>query len=219
MIQVTHIKKKYRKKVVLEDISFTIHPGEIAAIIGENGSGKSTLLKILAGVIKPDSGEFSFYGKQNNQSKLCGYVPQENPLLEDLTVRDNLFLWGGKDALQQKWILEEFQLENLLNTTVKQLSGGMKRRLSIASAMLKNPAVLLLDEPTAGLDFHYKEQILSWLKSYQKKNGIVIIVTHDESEIMNADRCILIESGKAAEIKKETISEDTIKQMINQKYL
>ena len=66
MIQVAHIKKKYRKKVVLEDISFTIHPGEIVAIIGENGSGKSTLLKILAGVIKPEKGDISFYGKQNN---------------------------------------------------------------------------------------------------------------------------------------------------------
>lgn len=219
MIQVAHIKKKYRKKVVLEDINFTIDPGEIVAIVGENGCGKSTLLKILAGIIKPDKGEYSFYGTQKNHSKICGYVPQENPLLEDLSVRDNLFLWGGKNALQQKWILEEFQLENLLDTTVKQLSGGMKRRLSIASAMLKKPVILLLDEPTAGLDFYYKEQILSWINSFKKKNGIVIIVTHDEAEIMNADRCLLIDEGKVVELKKDTLSEEKIKQMINQRYL
>lgn len=219
MIQVAHIKKKYRKKMVLEDINFTINPGEIVAIIGENGCGKSTLLKILAGVIKPDEGDFSFFETHNNHNKICGYVPQENPLLEDLSVRDNLFLWGGKNALQQKSILEEFQLEDLLDTTVKQLSGGMKRRLSIASAMLKSPVILLLDEPTAGLDFYYKEQMLAWMNSFKKKNGIVLMVTHDEDEIMNADRCILIENGKAVELEKETLSEDKIKQMINQKYL
>ena len=219
MIQVTHLKKRYGKKVVLEDINFTIQPGECVAIIGENGCGKSTLLKILAGVIKADDGTYSFYGKQNNQSRVCGYVPQENPLLEDLTVRDNLYLWGGKAALNQKLFLEEFQLENILDTTVKQLSGGMKRRLSIACTMFKNPAILLLDEPTAGLDLHYKEQIFSWIESYHKKNGIVIMVTHDEAEIMNADRCFLIEAGKVIELAKEDLSMNKMKQMINKRYL
>lgn len=219
MIQVTHLKKRYGKKVVLEDINFTIHPGECVAIIGENGCGKSTLLKILAGVIKADEGTFSFYGKTNNKSGICGYVPQENPLLEDLSVKDNLFLWGGKAALHEQWILEEFQLQNLLDTIVKELSGGMKRRLSIACAMFKTPSVLLLDEPTAGLDLYYKEQIFSWIKSYQKRNGIVMLVTHEENEILNADRCFLIEAGKVIELKKEELSINRIKQIINKRYL
>ena len=90
MIQVTHIKKRYGKKVVLEDITFSVKPGECVAIIGENGCGKSTLLKIMADVMKADSGEYSYYGKTKNVNKLCGYVPQENPLLEDLSVKDNL---------------------------------------------------------------------------------------------------------------------------------
>lgn len=219
MIQVAHIQKNYGKKVVLEDINFTVKPGECVAIIGENGCGKSTLLKILAGVIKADAGEYSYYGKKKDKSKLCGYVPQENPLLEDLTVKDNLFLWGGTQALQNHWILEEFQLQELLQTPVSNLSGGMKRRLSIACAMLKNPAILLLDEPTAGLDFYYKEQILTWIKSYQRKNGIVVIVTHEEQEIRNADRCLSITSGKIIELKKEQLTEKSIKEMIHKKYV
>lgn len=219
MIQVAHIQKKYGKRTILEDINFTVRPGECVAIIGENGCGKSTLLKILADVIKADAGEFSFYGKQKEKEKLCGYVPQENPLLEDLTVKDNLFLWGGKNAIHQHWVLEEFQLQELFHTPVKKLSGGMKRRLSIACAMLKNPPILLLDEPTAGLDFFYKEQILDWITSYQKKNGIVVIVTHEEQEIMHANRCLLIESGKVVELKKEELSENLIKEIIYKKYV
>ena len=219
MIQVTHIKKKYGKKVVLEDITFSVHPGECVAIIGENGCGKSTLLKIMAGVMKADAGEYSYYGKKKDTNKLCGYVPQENPLLEDLSVKDNLFLWGGKNALQQTEVLEEFQLKELLDTSVKNLSGGMKRRLSIACSMLKMPSVLLLDEPTAGLDLFYKEQILAWIKSYQEKNGMVLIVTHEEQEILSATRCLLMEDGKIIELKKEELTEEKIREIIYKKHM
>jgi len=219
MIQVTHIKKKYGKKVVLEDVTFAVNPGECVAIIGENGCGKSTLLKFMAGVMNADAGEFSYYGKKKNKNKLCGYVPQENPLLEDLSVKDNLFLWGGKTVMNQKEVLEEFQLMELLDTPVKKLSGGMKRRLSIACSMLKMPSILLLDEPTAGLDLFYKEQILAWIKSYQEKNGMVIIVTHEEQEILSADRCLLMEAGKMIELKKEDLSEDKIREIIYRKYM
>lgn len=219
MIQVTHIKKRYGKKVVLEDITFSVKPGECVAIIGENGCGKSTLLKIMADVMKADSGEYSYYGKTKNVNKLCGYVPQENPLLEDLSVKDNLFLWGGKSAMEQEEVLREFQLTEILDTPVKKLSGGMKRRLSIAATMLKLPSILLLDEPTAGLDLFYKEQILAWIKSYQEKNGIVLIVTHEEQEILSADRCLLMEDGKMIELKKEELSKEKIREIIYKKYM
>lgn len=218
MIQVTHVKKKYGKKEVLVDITFSVKPGECVAIIGENGCGKSTLLKILAGVLKADAGDFSYYEKTKDKCNLCGYVPQENPLLEDLSVKDNLFLWGGKIKMEHQEILEEFQLADLMNTTVKKLSGGMKRRLSIACSMLKTPSILLLDEPTAGLDFFYKEHILEWIKSYQQKNGIVLIVTHDEQEILSADRCLLMEEGKMVELEKDNLTEEKIREIIYKKY-
>lgn len=219
MIQVTHIKKKYGKKVVLEDITFTVKPGEYVAIIGENGCGKSTLLKIMADVMKADAGDVSYFGKTKDKNRLCGYVPQENPLLEDLSVKDNLFLWGGKNVMQQKNVLEEFQLMDILETPVKKLSGGMKRRLSIACSMLKMPSILLLDEPTAGLDFFYKEQILDWIKSYQEKNGMVLVVTHEEQEILNADRCLLMETGKITELNTDELTERKIREIIYKKYM
>lgn len=220
MVEVSHIRKRYGKKVILEDITFAVKSGECVAIIGKNGCGKSTLLKVLAGVIKAESGEISFYGenKLRKRNKLCGYVPQENPLLEQLTVKDNLYLWGGKRALLQQDILEEFQLQQMLHMPVEKLSGGMKRRLSVACALLEEPSILLLDEPTAALDFFYKEQMLNWIKSYQRKNGIVIIVTHEEQEILNADRCLIMEDGRIRELKSEEMNLANIREMICEKY-
>ena len=220
MIEVTHIQKKYGKNVVLEDITFQVKPGESVAIIGKNGCGKSTLLKILAGVLNADSGDFYYYNqnKPKKRSQFCGYVPQENPLLEQLSVKDNLFLWGGKTAMLQEWVLKDFQLQELLSTPVERLSGGMKRRLSIACALMKNPSILLLDEPTAALDFFYKEHMLNWLQSYKEKNGIVIMATHEEQEIFSADRCFLMEYGTLKELNKNELSAKAIKEIIYEKY-
>ena len=221
MVEVSHIRKRYGKKVVLDDVTFTVSPGECVTIIGKNGSGKSTLLKILAGVIRSESGSFTFYkeSRPSVRSQFCGYVPQENPLLEQLSVKDNLFLWGGKDAVKQRRILEDFQLQEYLQTPVERLSGGMKRRLSIACALIKNPPVLLMDEPTASLDFYYKEHLANWMKSYQRMNGSVIMSTHDQLEIMNADRCLLLENGKITELKKEELTADTVKKFIYENYM
>ena len=107
MVEVAHIKKRYGKRVILEDITFSVNPGESIALIGKNGCGKSTLLKILAGVLNAQSGDFYYYNqnKPKKRSQFCGYVPQENPLLEQLTVKDNLFLWGGRQAMLQQWVL------------------------------------------------------------------------------------------------------------------
>ena len=220
MVEVSHIRKRYGKKVVLDDVTFTVSPGECVTIIGKNGSGKSTLLKILAGVIRAESGSFTFFKESipSVRSRFCGYVPQENPLLEQLSVKDNLFLWGGKNVAKQKQVLEEFQLHKYLQTPVERLSGGMKRRVSIACALMKNPPVLLMDEPTASLDFYYKEHLANWIKSYQRINGCVIMSTHDQQEIMKSDRCLLLENGKITELKKEELTVDTVKKIIYENY-
>ena len=100
MIEVTQIRKSYGKKKVLSDITFQVKPGECVAIAGKNGCGKSTLMQIMAGILKPDGGELCYFGKKaayksSTFRRFCGYVPQENPLMEELTVQDNLKLWGG----------------------------------------------------------------------------------------------------------------------------
>lgn len=204
-VEMTGIVRQYRKKQVLRDLSFQVDCGSWIAIVGENGSGKTTLLKILAGASKPDSGTIRFFGNDAGKGtkafrKYCGYVPQENPLLEELSVLDNLKFWcmGKKQNLDR--VVEQFHLKELLHTPVEKLSGGMKRRLSIACALLELPPVLLLDEPTTALDIFYRESILDWLSEYQKGNGTVIMTSHEEEEIIRADRCLLMKEGRLIEL-------------------
>ena len=146
MIEVKHISKHYGKKQILKDISFQVNKGERVVIVGKNGSGKTTLLRIMSGLIKPDIGEIMYCGtaiKENRKlfKKYCGYVPQENPLIEELSVKDNLRLWS-KDKETCQNIIERFQLQDILKMQVMKLSGGMKRRLSIACSLLSNPEIL-----------------------------------------------------------------------------
>ena len=182
MIEVTQIRKSYGKKKVLSDITFQVKPGECVAIAGKNGCGKSTLMQIMAGILKPDGGELCYFGKKaayksSTFRRFCGYVPQENPLMEELTVQDNLKLWGGSHNTNTKELVAQFQLEPFL----------------------------LIDEPTTALDLYYKESIHQWMKTYQQKNGIILMTTHDESEIRNADRCLFMDEGKVQELDAEDI--------------
>lgn len=220
MIEVVHIQKRLGKKRVLNDISFQVKCGECVAIVGKNGCGKSTLLQIMAGVLRPDYGEISYFGKDALADKrvvrqYCGYVPQENPLMEELTVKDNIKLWAGSSREIRQKVIEQFQLEELMNQQVAKLSGGMKRRLGIACAMLQWPPVLLLDEPTSALDVYYKENIQQWIRQYQKMNGMVVMTTHDEREILSADRCLVMQEGTMLELDKDEISMERIWQAVS----
>lgn len=222
MINVSGLKKKYGKQTVLEDISFSANCGEKVVIVGMNGCGKSTLMQILAGVMKADAGSVSFFGNEaiGNMKvfrSFCGYVPQDNPLMEELTVKDNLLLWKGRDNSVRDMIISQFELKDILGKRVSELSGGMKRRLSIACALLKWPPILLLDEPTTALDLYYKNSIGQWINEYCKMNGIVIMTTHDESEILSADRCLFMENGKIRDVGKVTDITRILKELENGK--
>lgn len=218
MIEVKHISKHYGKKQILNDLSFQVEKGERVVIVGKNGSGKTTLLRIMSGLIKPDMGEIIYCGKTTKgNSKLfrkhCGYVPQENPLMEELSVKDNLRLWSNDKENCQN-IIERFQLQDILKMQVMKLSGGMKRRLSIACALLNKPEILILDEPTTALDLFYKDDILMWLKAYQNDGGVVLMTSHDETEILSADRCLVLSAGQLLEFKKDEISIEKIKAIV-----
>lgn len=219
MIEVSDIKKKYGKKSVLSDISFQANCGECVAIVGQNGCGKTTLMQILAGVVRPDGGSLSFFGcdpQKNIQifRKYCGYVPQELPLIGELSVRDNLRLWGAHRGEVYHKIVDSFQLEEIMKMPVDKLSAGMKRRLSIACALAEWPPILLLDEPVTALDLYYKESIEQWITEFKELNGIIIMTTHDEQEILNADRCLLMKDGRLIEIPKQTLSIEKLKEML-----
>ena len=218
MIEVQHISKKFGKKQILNDISFQVKSGERVVIVGKNGSGKTTLLRIMAGIIKADAGEIRYYGEKAGGNgkvfkKYCGYVPQENPLMDELSVSDNLKLWSGSKATKEQ-IIERFELQDMLKMQVNKLSGGMKRRLSIACALLTEPKILILDEPTTALDLYFKDDIMHWLKLFQKEGGVVLMTSHDTTEILNADRCLLMSAGQLSELKKEEISLDKVRAVV-----
>lgn len=197
MIQISNVCKSYKNKEILRDVSFTLQPGQMAALIGRNGSGKSTLLQIMSGMSALDAGNIVYFG--NNMSiknrkvfaKYCGYVPQTNGLMEEMSVQDNISLWTGKRGRPQEQLIKDFQLEKILKTPVYKLSGGMKRRVAIACAVANNPPILLMDEPTAALDREYSKLILEFMKDYLSTNGMLVIATHDDEEIGIAD--VLVE--------------------------
>lgn len=222
MLEVSGIRKRYGRKIILDGVSFHVECGERVAVIGRNGCGKTTLMQILAGVMKPDAGSLRYFGKDPQGRKeyfhkYCGYVPQELPLLEELNVRDNLRLWGVDRSEDSAGLIREFQLEELMKTTVSRLSGGMKRRLSSACALSGWPPILLMDEPTTALDLYYKDIIGSWMERFCAMNGMIIMTTHDEREISSCDRCLLMQEGHLTELSKEERKIDSIRGMLKRK--
>ena len=195
-ITVENIVKKYGGKTVLDGVSFETCSGKIVGILGSNGSGKSTLFSILAGVIGRNSGSFFCEGRdlfkeEKLRSGLVGYVPQGVPLIEELTAKDNLRLWYDGDTMKKELesgVLAMLGIDAFLTKRVSQLSGGMKKRLSIGGGVANGPKILMLDEPSAALDLVCKERISNYLRSFRDKGGIVLLATHDVQEIEMAAR-------------------------------
>lgn len=199
-IQISNIQKRYGRQQVLQGISLTAESGCCIGILGCNGSGKSTLLQILAGVLKPDSGSFMADGKNLwKHPGAVGYIPQGTPLLEELSARDNLRLWYSRAQLEAELnggVLQSLGIGDFLNKPVHTLSGGMKKRLSIGCAVAGRPPVLLLDEPTAALDLPCKQQIRRYLEVYKRSGGILLLTTHDISELDLCDQLYILQNGR-----------------------
>lgn len=212
MIEVDRISKSYGRRQVLAQISFHIDVGQCVGIAGANGCGKSTLLAILAGAMKPGGGRILYQGKPADSGRYrreMGYVPQGNPLLEELSVRDNLKLWykGSEKEWkreQDSGIIKVLELNPLLKTTAGKLSGGMKRRLSLACALINHPRFLILDEPGAALDVVCKEEIRQYLSDYLRQGGTVLMTSHEERELSLCDRLFLMRDGMLTQIPADT---------------
>lgn len=218
IIHVDNISKKYRNKTVLRNVCFDVFPGDCIGIVGANGSGKSTLLRILSGADKPDCGLLEYNGinllnKHKLFSDYIGYIPQDNPLFDNLTVADNLKLWyceTKRDFLKEceaGGALEVFGLMPYMKYEVSKLSGGMKKRLSIACSIAKNPPVLILDEPGASLDLVCKSDICRYLEKYRADGGTVIITSHEDKELALCTRMLLIKDTDINEIPVATPDE------------
>jgi len=205
MIEVYDVKKSYGRNEILKGVSLCANPGDMVAIIGRNGCGKSTFLKILAGI---DNGnrdsKILFFGKDASKNrklfrKYVGYLPQENPLFEDLSVADNISLWSGDLFWKKNDILDYLEIDKIKNKKVQTLSGGMKRRVAIGCALSNMPPILIMDEPTAALDIYYKKDILEFMKRFCAGNGTIIFATHDDSEIAASSKVLLMEDGMLKE--------------------
>lgn len=203
-VQILQIKKRYGKKQVLNGASLSTSSGTCVGILGTNGSGKSTLLRILAGVLRPDGGSFFRNGtdllkERTARAKTVAYVPQGTPLMGELSALDNLRLWYEKEQLQQsleEGVLRELGIHAFLKTPADQLSGGMKKRLSIGCAMANEPEILLLDEPTAALDLLGKERILRFFNGFRSRGGLLLLATHDRRELELCDSWYVLRQGR-----------------------
>ena len=211
MLELEKLQKSYRKNEVLRVVSITVKDGESVCFVGANGAGKSTLLKIIVGALKPDAGTILWNGKAVDGTFLSehvGYVPQENPLFEDLTVKDNLELWYANDKASLQKDLEDgwlfyFGMHKIYKKPVKKLSGGMKKRLSICCALAGDPDVLVMDEPGAALDLMAKNEILRLIKNFTRKGKSVIITSHEMSEITFCHSLYGIRDGCTVTLDKE----------------
>lgn len=216
IITIDGVTKKYKKKTVLEDISLDIKNGELFGLLGVNGAGKTTLIKILCGLTKKTSGTIFVSGYDIDKDldkikEVVDFSPQETSVAKNLSVRENLEffanIYNQNDLAVIDEIVDIFNLVEVQNQRVKTLSGGYKRRLSIAVALISRPKILILDEPTLGLDVFARREL--WRIFDKIKNKITIILTsHYLEEIENlCDRVAVLSKGKLLQV-------GTIKQII-----
>ena len=209
MIQLRSVSKSYGNIEAVKNVSFNIEKGEIFGILGPNGAGKSTIVNILNTLVKPDTGDVIIDGvniKNDGETikLIMGVVPQEIALYEELSAYENLMFWGGLyDIPKQELtanvrrILEIVDLVNRKNDRIKTFSGGMKRRINIACSLLHNPKILVLDEPTVGVDPQNRNHIFELIERLNYEGMTIIYTTHymEEAERF-CDKIAIIDIGR-----------------------
>jgi lipooligosaccharide transport system ATP-binding protein len=208
VLRVDALRKRYGDQEVVCGLSFTIHRGECFALLGPNGAGKTTTLRCCLGLIDPDAGAIELLGepvpKAAREARIrVGVVPQMDSLDPDFTVRENLLIYGGYFRLPREQLdariprlLEFAGLAGKAATSIRTLSGGMKRRLTLARALINDPELLILDEPTTGLDPQARHLIWDGLRQLLKQGKTILLTTHfmDEAERL-ATRLAVIDHG------------------------
>jgi ABC-2 type transport system ATP-binding protein len=220
-ISIKNLVKKYDGEEAVNDLSFDIKEGEFFGFLGPNGAGKTSTINAITGIANFNSGKIEVFGHDNVEDyraarKFIGLSPQEFNFDPFLTVKESLLYHAGYYGMKKKEALKRadevmkiFGLEKKKKSYFRSLSGGMKRRLTIARALMHNPKILILDEPTAGVDVELRHYLWNFLKELNKKGTTILLTTHyiEEAEKL-CDRVCILNKGKIVEI-------DDKKQLIN----
>ena len=219
---VENARKRYGTVEALAGVSFEVQPGELVGLLGPNGAGKTTMIRAIAGRVRLDGGTMHLFGRvltREDPRPEIGVVPQELAVYDRLTAKENLEVFGrlygvAPSAVEArvKWALEWSDLKDRADEPVKRFSGGMKRRLNIACGLLHAPAIVLLDEPTVGVDPQSRERIYEMLTSLQRDGVAVVLTTHhlEEAErrcqrILIIDRGRIVAAGTLAQLLGSTV--------------
>ena len=208
MIEIEHLHKRFADFVAVEDISFTVRPGEVLGFLGPNGAGKTTTMRMLTGYLNPDRGTVRVFGHEVHRQplavkKLLGYLPEGAPAYGEMSVRSFLNfiadirgLTGGEKTTRLDSMIARLQLESVLERPIETLSKGFKRRVGLAQAILHQPPALILDEPTDGLDPNQKHEVRQ-LISELAHHCLIIISTHLLEEVQAiCSRTVIIAHGR-----------------------
>ncbi|MCP4362781.1 MAG: ABC transporter ATP-binding protein [Chloroflexi bacterium] len=208
-IKVIELDKQFAEIHAVNHISFTVQRGEIFSLLGPNGAGKSTTISMISGLLPPTQGDAAIFGHSITQTpqqakSQIGIVPQEIALYEDLTARENMEFWGKMyglrgDALAQRVdeVLDMIGLTERQKDRLEKYSGGMKRRVNIGVALLHKPAVIIMDEPTVGIDPQSRRHILDGVKALKNEGATILYTTHYMEEAQElSDHIAIMDKGK-----------------------
>lgn len=219
-LAVDDLHQSFGDRKALQGVSFRVAPGERVALLGPNGAGKTTLIRCISGRIRPDSGDVAIFGRSTRKPGALhqlGVVPQELAIYSDLTARENLLCFGSYHGLRGRalrdrvdWALNWIALEDRAHELTSRFSGGMKRRVNIACGVLHRPRVLLLDEPTVGVDPQSRQRIFDMLDELSQLGTSIVLTTHhlDEAQ-QRSERIVIVDHGRV-------IADGTLEQLIDQ---
>jgi ABC-2 type transport system ATP-binding protein len=209
MLQIDHLSKTFETIKAVDDISFEVKEGEILGFLGPNGAGKTTTISMIAGLLKPDSGKILIDTLDLDKDlrkikKLMGVVPQDMAFYEELTAKENLIFWGKLQGVRKKdldervhYYLQKTGLLGRENEALKKYSGGMKRRINLIIGLIHQPKLLLLDEPTIGIDVQTKLNIYEIIKEASANGTTILYTTHNLQEAEDlCHRIAIMDLGK-----------------------
>jgi len=229
LVEVRNLVKRYKDVLAVDNVSLTIEEGEIFGLLGPNGAGKTTAINAMIGLTRVDSGEIIIFGKNFKDCELeikrnLGVVPQDIAFFEDLTSYENLCyfgkLYGLNGSLLKERVQEALEFTGLLDKkkqNPKKFSNGMKRRLNIACALVHHPKLIIMDEPTVGIDPQSRNHILQSIKQLNKKGSTIIYISHYMEEIEElCTRIVIMDHGRVIvkgtkeELKAQMTSDERV---------